>query len=81
MRRAEFRKQVLPDQVVPSGKDHETDTNASPTLNPTSWIRSPSGLPQHALASIVQKMAPVEERNWKKVDHPDAYRNESHQID
>ena len=37
--------------------------------------------PQNSFASIVQKMAPVEERNGKKVDQPDAYRKDSHQIE
>ena len=46
-----------------------------------SWARSPSGRPKNSFASIVQKMAPVEQRNGKKVGQPDAYRNYSYQIE
>src|ERR1700761_1113810 len=68
-------------QIVPEGEKNQPQNQRQP--KPKSNLLGPltERPPQDSLASIVQKMAPVEDRNRKKVYQPDAYRYYSNQID
>jgi hypothetical protein len=68
MLRAEVSQSVLPDQVVPGEEDKKTKHQHQ--SDPESDVLDPLSqrTPQHGFASILQKSAPVEDGNGKKVD-------------
>src|SRR5882762_462217 len=76
---ARFSEKIQPNQVIPGRQEHKPQYQNQP--KPKSNVLGPltQRTPQNSFASIVQKMPPVEERNGKKIDQPDAYRKESHQ--
>src|SRR4051812_46907340 len=63
--------------VVPDRKDHQSDNQHQPKPKSSLLDPFPQRTPQDCFASIVQKMAPVEDRNGKKVYQAEAYRNYS----
>src|ERR1700709_1129108 len=78
---ARFSEKIQPDQVIPGRQEHKPQDQNQP--KPKSNVLGPltERTPQSSFHSIVQKMAPVEERNRKKIGQPDAYRKDSHQIE
>src|SRR6201985_2812286 len=76
-----FSEKIQPNQVIPGREEHQPQHQNQP--KPKSNVLGPltKRAPQNSFASIVQKMPPVEERNWKKVGQADAYRKDSNQIE
>ncbi|HEX4861770.1 MAG TPA: hypothetical protein VFV07_11075, partial [Rhizomicrobium sp.] len=68
-------------QIVPEREKHQTQNQRQPKPKSNLLSPLPERPPQDGLASIVQKMSPVEHRNRKKVYQPDAYRYYSYQLD
>src|SRR5579883_1729623 len=76
-----FSEKIQPNQVIPGREKHQPQHQNQP--KPKSNVLGPlvQRPPRNSFHSIVQKMAPVEERNRKKVGQADAYRKDSHKIE
>ena len=71
---AEVSEKIQAYEVIPCRQEENPQHNRQP--KPESDVLGPltERPPQNTFECIVQKMAPVEQRNGKKVDQPNAYR-------